>query len=219
MSGTNPTTAPIKLAPPAPGIEPTHLSIIATHDGMIGKFRNKCPSNPEQIPDWIGKLRNAFLTAGSGVVWHNSHTIPGDTPKTVLISCVCRFTLVFDTEIDKDCRITVLPVEENATHIRVTPPQEILDQLSSGVYSAIYQLIDWEDRMFYEGVPDGDGWALLKRLRTVESHDGDYVSILENRRSKLKCTSLKSFSAFKASVLQLKSDWDKAVQSRRIEKN
>ena len=98
----------------------------------------------------------------------------------------------------------------------ISPPADVLDSLSQFVYQAVISLIQYENRVLYEGVTVDDGWALLRQLRESQAHLGLYIHMLEARRNALQCETLADYAAFKSSVLQLKHDWTAAINNLLI---
>ena len=93
---------------------------------------------------------------------------------------------------------------QNGNVVRIAPPADVLDLISSQVYNFVLPLISREDRKLYDGVPEDDGWALLARIKSTEAEPGSYLEMLENKRDNLSCTSLRDYPTFRSAVLQLK---------------
>ena len=124
-------------------------------------------------------------------------------------------TVVFDYPDRATVRHTVQLT--NGQIIEMTPPNDVLDEISSHVYNLIVPLIKRENRKLYEGVPEDDGWALLARIKSTEAELGSYLDLLESKRDDLACGSLNEYPSFKAAVTQLRMDWQSAIDNSLID--
>ena len=78
-------------------------------------------------------------------------------------------------------------------------------------------MIERQNRKLYEGVVEDDGWTLTARIKSTEAELGNYLDLLENKRDDLKCSSFNDYPGFKSAVLQLKLDWQIAIDSSLID--
>ena len=113
-------------------------------------------------------------------------------------------------------QLVVRPIQDavnpGMVHL-VNPPVDVLDSLSQFVYQAIISIIQYDNRVLYEGVPVDDGWALLRHLHEAQAHLDMHIDLLEARRCVLQCKTLAEYPTFKSSILQLKHDWDSAINN------
>ena len=191
-----------------------HLEIITSTDGIAQRFKDKVPSKIEAIGHWIKAIRASMKRTKAGVHWLDQVVIVQGQPAQV-ISHTVPMTVVFDFPSRADVRQNVKLL--NGNHVQMIPPADVMDLISSQVYNFILPLIDREDRKLHEGVPEDDAWALIARIKSAEAELGTYLELLEARRDDLTCTSLRDYPTFRASVLQLKMDWQSAIDSSLVD--
>ena len=219
MAQANPPLAhpmPILQGQPVPLVVDNrrHLEIITSTDGIAQRFKDKVPSKIEAIGHWIKAIRASMKRTKAGVHWLDQVVIIQGQPAQV-ISHTVPMTVVFDFPSRADVRQNVKLL--NGNHVQMIPPADVMDLISSQVYNFILPLIDREDRKLHEGVPEDDAWALIARIKSAEAELGTYLELLEARRDDLTCTSLRDYPTFRASVLQLKMDWQSAIDGSLVD--
>ena len=219
MAQPNPPLAhpmPILQGQPLPLIvdHRRHLEIITSSDGIAQRFRDKVPSKLEAISHWIKSVRASMKRTKAGVHWLDQVVVVQGQPAQT-ISHTVPMTVVFDFPVKTEVLVNVRL--QNGNTVRIAPPADVLDLISSQVYNFVLPLISREDRKLYDGVPEDDGWALLARIKSTEAELGSYLEMLENKRDNLSCTSLRDYPSFRAAVLQLKLDWQSAIDGSLID--
>lgn len=193
-----------------------HLDVITDKDGIAARFKEMCPAHVDQITDWIKRIRAAIRGARSGIKWSESRVLThGAQP--VDIDLVVPLTVVFDFPTPEAVSIPVPVAGPVGGIVQVCPPLDVLIQLSSQIYSTILPLIQYKNRHLHEGVPEDDGWQLLRRIREAQAEEGTMFDSLQAKRDALSCNSFSDYPTFKATVQQLKSDWDHAIANGLID--
>ena len=145
---------PVGGAPPPllAGHQAKHLSVTGNREGICGRFRTKCPPTIEKLPGWVRKLRAAIANAKSGVMWSGStQIIPGTPPERVHVAV--PLVDVFD-KARGEIKISVPHGPNLYYSTLLTPPQDVPDEMSEQVYNTALGFIDFDERHFYEGVPE-----------------------------------------------------------------
>lgn len=131
------------------------------------------------------------------------------------IDQIVPFSVVFDSPTATALRV---PVLDPATGIimMMAPPIDLLQELSSQIYGLTLRSIGYDNRKFYQGIREDDGWQLVRHLRTSQADEGGHYDLLDSQRSSLACSGFADYPAFEAAVLQLKTDFDHAVATGLI---
>ena len=186
-----------------------HLDVVTSKYGTNGNFKEHCPGDVQRIPDWLRKLRSSVRSAESGIRWLEMRVLVQGQPAQQ-IDQVVHFSEVFDWPTAVLLRIPVLNPQDGQL-VMTTPPYDLQRKLSAQVYGLILRLISYDNRKFYQGVPEDDGFAILRHLRVSQADEGGHYDLLDQQRSALSCNGFADYSGFKAAALQLKADFDQAA--------
>jgi hypothetical protein len=190
-----------------------HLQLTGGRDGILGRFSKDCPKTISELPDWIDKVMNAMRGARSGIRWIGQYHPHGAAPMQV--DTTVPFTVVFTCPALAALRIPITdPVTGNLFH--VSPPMDVVSELSTQVYTSIVNLIGFEQRKFYQGVAKNNGWQLIRHLRRCQANEGGQYEFLKAKRDSIKCAQFGDYPQFKTEVLQMKDDYAQAVRQGAI---
>ena len=208
---------PVLQGQPMPAIIDTrrHLQVISASDGIAQRFKDKVPQKLECIAHWLRSIRASFKRIGYGVHWLDRVQVDGPGQPAQIVSVTVPMTVVFDFPNPASVRQRVVLPGGRIVFLPV--PQDVLNEISSQIYNFVLPLIERQNRKLYEGVSEDDGWTLVARIKSTEAELGNYLDLLENKRDDLKCSSFNDYPAFKAAVLQLKLDWQLAIDSSLID--
>ena len=178
----------------------------------------QCPREKSRIPDWMKKMCNAIRSARSGLRWKGVvNPAPGLGLLPIQVDEIIPFTVVFTCPSATALRVPVLN-QANGALLHLTPPADVLNELSAQIYTTVVNLIDFENRTYYQGITRDDGWELIKHLQTCQADEGGQYEMLKAQRSTLSkaCPSLAEYPTFKTACLQLKIDYEQAIRSHLI---
>lgn len=186
-----------------------HLDVVTSKYGINGNFKEHCPGDVQRIPDWLRKLRSSVKSAESGIRWLEMRVlVQGQAAQQV--DQIVYFSEVFDWPSAAQLRIPVLNPHDGQV-VLIQPPFDLQRKLSAQVYGLILRLISYDNRKLYQGVPDDDGFAILRHLRVSQANEGGHFDLLDQQRSALSCNGFADYPGFKAATLQLKADFDQAA--------
>ena len=162
-----------------------HLDVVTSKYGINGNFKEYCPGDVQRIPDWLRKLRSSVKNAESGIRWLEMRVLVQGQPAQP-IDQIVHFSEVFDAPTAAQLRI---PVHNppNGQLILTPPPLDLLQKLSVQVYGLVLRQISYDNRKLYQGVPEDDGFALLRHLRVSQADEGGHFDLLDQQRSALSC--------------------------------
>ena len=203
---------------PQQGHQNHHLQLTGNRDGILGRFKMQCPREKSRIPDWMKKMCNAIRSARSGLRWKGVvNPAPGLGLLPIAVDEIIPFTVVFTCPSAMALRIPIRN-PANGVIMHFAPPADVLNELSAQIYTTVVNLIDYENRTYYQGITRDDGWELIKHLQTCQADEGGQYELLKAQRSALRkaCPSLSDYPTFKTACLQLKIDYEQAIRSRLI---
>ena len=216
-----PPLNPVYAAPPNPVVghgahaQGHHLQLTGDRNGILGRFKMNCPSKKSHLPDWMKKMRNAIRSARSGLRWQGVVNLIQGAP--LHVDEIIPFSVVFSCPSAAALRIPVRN-PANGMQMHLAPPADVLQELSTQVYTTVVNLIDYDNRTFYEGVAEYDGWELIRHLKTCQADEGGHYEMLQAQRAVLKkaCPTLADYPTFRTACLQLKTDFDHAIRDQLI---
>ena len=174
---------------------------------------------------WIGNVETSLESNGSGIRWIGKYeevfAVPEGHPWTAdsATSIICNVNTVVPfakvltaRAADKIVTTLVESAEHSDRRALAKVPDRIITALSAWVYSALKIKIGEKRRTLLTGVEKGDGFELVRKIRvTVDGVTESPLDLLARRKGLLKLEKLEDWNDYKASLLQLIRDWEKAI--------
>ena len=181
---------------------------------------------------WIDNVETSLESNGSGIRWigkcEEVLAVPEGHPWTAdsatSINCNVNTVVPFATVLtaraaDKIVTTLVESAEHSDRRALAKVPDRIITALSAWVYSALKIKIGEKQRTLLTGIEKGDGFELVRKIRvTVDGVTESPLDLLARRKGLLKLEKLEDWNDYKAALLQLIRDWEKAIDDGVVDR-
>ena len=181
---------------------------------------------------WIDNVETSLESNGSGIRWigkcEEVVAVPEGHPWTAdsATSSICNVNTVVPfakvltaRAADKIVTTLVESAEHSDRRALAKVPDRIITALSAWVYSALKIKIGEKQRTLLTGIEKGDGFELVRKIRvTVDGVTESPLDLLARRKGLLKLEKLEDWNDYKAALLQLIRDWEKAIDDGVVDR-